>query len=321
MIFNKVAVCSITLIALVGCGTGDTESLSTPISLADSPPVVIDRTSDPRFSQIVTLASGSADVLISLGLAKNVVGVSVTETRPELSDVPTVSPAHSVNIEQILLAKPDLILLDEGGATPDEIDQLKSDGAEVLILAPSFSSNEMFTKIRTIGEKLGLSSKADELVTQLKKPQAGAESGSLGDPARSQSFGVLSPPRVAFLYLRGNNSIYLIGGPGSGADELLKMAAAIDVGAESLSDPFTPLSAESMAQLNPDALLVMTKGLESVGGVTGLFNLPGIAQTTAAKNQSVIVVEDQLLLSFSTRTPALVEQLKSRLALLKPDSV
>jgi len=50
----------------------------------------------------------------------------------------------------------------------------------------------------------------------------------------------------------------------------------------------------------------MTKGLESVGGIDGLLQLPGVAQTKAAKTRSVISVDDTLLLSFGPRTGELV---------------
>ena len=52
----------------------------------------------------------------------------------------------------------------------------------------------------------------------------------------------------------------------------------------------------------------MQKGLASVGGVAGLIELPGIAQTTAGKNGAVIAVDDYLLLSFGPRTPDLLER-------------
>ena len=53
----------------------------------------------------------------------------------------------------------------------------------------------------------------------------------------------------------------------------------------------------------------MSKGLESVGGVSGLLKLPGVAQTNAGKNGRVIDVDDSLLLSFGPRTPSLLSAL------------
>ena len=79
------------------------------------------------------------------------------------------------------------------------------------------------------------------------------------------------------------------------------------------------------AQINPgagvlpaqdadtDALLVMSKGLESVGGVDGLVKIPGIAQTPAGMDRRIVSVEDGVLLNYGPRTDqvlaSVVEQL------------
>jgi iron complex transport system substrate-binding protein len=118
---------------------------------------------------------------------------------------------------------------------------------------------------------------------------------------------------VAFLYLRGTSAVYLIGGQGSGADDLITSAGGIDVGAESGLAAFVPLTPEALAAADPDVILVMTKGLESVGGVDGLLGLPGVAQTTAGRERRVIAVDDALLLSFGPRTGQLVTRLSAAL--------
>jgi iron complex transport system substrate-binding protein len=115
--------------------------------------------------------------------------------------------------------------------------------------------------------------------------------------------------RAVFLYLRGGSAIYLIGGKGSGADSLLAAAGVQDLGAQNLEVPFTPISAETLSSLNPDIFLVMSKGLESVGGLSGFLELPGVAQTDAGRNSAVVAVDDSLLLSFGPRTPALISSL------------
>jgi iron complex transport system substrate-binding protein len=81
--------------------------------------------------------------------------------------------------------------------------------------------------------------------------------------------------------------------------------------------PFSAFSSESFANENPEILLVMSKGLESVGGVEGLVALPGIAQTQAGKNRAVIAVDDSLLLSFGPRTPNLLIELADAIKRVK----
>jgi iron complex transport system substrate-binding protein len=62
----------------------------------------------------------------------------------------------------------------------------------------------------------------------------------------------------------------------------------------------------------------MTKGLESVGGVSGLLALPGVAQTDAGKNARVIAVDDSLLLSFGPRTPSMLKKLAAAVSKVAP---
>lgn len=108
--------------------------------------------------------------------------------------------------------------------------------------------------------------------------------------------------------------MYLIGGRGSGATSLIEAAGAVDAGAESgLEKDFTAITSEALVKAAPDAILVMAKGLESVGGVDGLVEIPGVAQTPAGMDRRIVSVEDGVLLNYGPRTDqvltSVVEQL------------
>jgi iron complex transport system substrate-binding protein len=60
---------------------------------------------------------------------------------------------------------------------------------------------------------------------------------------------------------------------------------------------------------DPDLYLVMTHGLESVGGVAGLQQLPGVADTTAGTSGCVIDMSDYEVLSFGPQYPATLRAL------------
>jgi iron complex transport system substrate-binding protein len=110
---------------------------------------------------------------------------------------------------------------------------------------------------------------------------------------------------VAFLYMRGTAGVYLIAGDGSGADSMIEAAGAIDAGtAMGIDKPFTPITSEALVEAAPDVILMTTTGLASVGGIDGLVQIPGIAQTPAGRHRRVITQEDGVLYSFGARTPA-----------------
>ena len=54
----------------------------------------------------------------------------------------------------------------------------------------------------------------------------------------------------------------------------------------------------------PDLLLMMTHGLESTGGVRGLLDVPGVAETTAGTNSCVVDMSDYQILSYGPQFPA-----------------
>ncbi len=266
----------------------------------------ISRTTDTALtvSRVVVLANGVAEIIQSLNAQSIIVGRDISSTEDSLADIPIVTSGHQVLPEKVISLKPDLVLIDASTGPKAAIATIKAAGITVVETPESWSLEDLPIKVRAVGAAIGAQAQAELLIQELNSSLKVST--------------VKSSPRVAFLYLRGTSSIYLIGGQGSGADSLLKAIGAVDVGAQSLARPYNTLTAESLAALNPDVILVMSKGLESVGGVQGLLKLPGVAQTKAGKNSAVIDVDDSLLLSFGPRTPSLVEALADALSKVAP---
>ena len=250
--------------------------------------------------RIVALANGAAELIAAMGYLDNLVGRDIASSTPELEDVPVVTSGHQVIPETIIALQPTLVIVDDATGPSSAITKLQSAGISIVKISQSWNLADLLIKVEQIGAALG----APQSAALLKSVLLETVNANLvaASPAEKRL-------KVAFLYLRGTSSIYLVGGQGSGADYLINATGAIDIGAQQLDKPFTPLTAETMAQLNPDLILVMIAGLESVGGVSGLVELPGIAQTGAGKNRQVVAVDDSLLLSFGPRTPSLISEL------------
>jgi iron complex transport system substrate-binding protein len=76
---------------------------------------------------------------------------------------------------------------------------------------------------------------------------------------------------------------------------------------------YKPMSAEAVVNARPDVLLMLTRGLESVGGVDGLLEQPGIRLTPAGKNRRIVALDDLLLLGFGPRLGTAVKRLTKTL--------
>lgn len=83
--------------------------------------------------------------------------------------------------------------------------------------------------------------------------------------------------------------------------------------ASGLKKDFTAITSEALAKAAPDAILVMTKGLDSVGGVDGLVKIPGVAETPAGMDRRIVSIDDGVLLNYGPRTDRVLSELVAQL--------
>ena len=274
--------------------------LPVTVRSADGREVTVDRA-----ERVVPLSGSLSEIVFTLGLGERVVARDVTATFEQAADLPVVTRGHDVSAESVLSLRPDLVIAESGTGPDEAMDQIRAAGVPVLVVGAATGLDDVGPRIAAVAEALGVPSAGEELTRRTEERVAAvAESVPAGK----------EKPRIAFLYLRGSASVYLIGGKGSGATSLIEAAGAVDAGAESgLEKDFTAITSEALAEAAPDALLVMSKGLESVGGVDGLVKIPGIAQTPAGMDRRIVSVEDGVLLNYGPRTDqvlaSVVEQL------------
>lgn len=255
-------------------------------------------------SRILPLNGGVAEIVFTLGLGDRVVGRDITATFAEAENLPQVTKAHDVSAESVLSLRPTVVLADTDTGPREAIEQIRDAGVPVVVLDPATELADVTTRTTRIAEALGVPAAGRALNARMSEELAAARAAV---PEGSR-------PRVAFLYLRGSAAVYLIGGRGSGADSLVEAAGAVDAGKEAGFDrPFTPITSEALVRARPDVILMMTKGLESVGGIDGLVQIPGIAQTPAGMNRRVVDLEDGVLLGYGPRTPLVIDILVDRL--------
>lgn len=246
-------------------------------------------------SRIVVLNGDFAEVVYSLGFGSRVVGLDTSATYPEAARrVPKIGYQRSLSPEPILALNPSLILGSTSAGPPNVIEQLRSTGSDVRILPTASRLSDIGPKIRRIGKALGglAVSRSKELAraTEVRMRRA---RGSVTAERK---------PRVVFLYLRGQQ-VQQIGGRGSGADAMIRAAGGIDVGSEAGIRVFRSLSPEALVEMRPTHIVTLSASLQSVGGVSGLLRLPGVAQTPAGRRRNVLAFDDQQFLGLGPRAP------------------
>ncbi len=280
----------------------DTPTPQLPVTVESADGQMIDITDVDR---IIPLSGSIAEVVFTLGLGDNVVGRDITATFEQAADLPVVTRGHDVSAESVLSLHPTVILASATTGPAEAVEQIRAAGIPMVMFSGAGDLTDVDRSIAEIAAALGVDEAGDELRERTADRIAEVQ----------KSVPDVDPPlKVAFLYLRGSASIYLIGGERSGASGLIEAAGAVDAGKEAGFDAdFTPITSEAMVASAPDVILVMTKGLESVGGIDGLLELPGIAQTPAGMDRRVAWIDDGIILNYGPRTDqvlaSLVEQI------------
>ncbi|ARX83076.1 MULTISPECIES: heme/hemin ABC transporter substrate-binding protein [Streptomyces] len=255
--------------------------------------------------RIVPLTGSLNEIVFTLGLGKNVVARDITATFDQAKKLPVVTRAHDVSAESVLSLKPTVVLADTTTGPAEAIDQIRSAGIPLVVLEPAKSLSDVGPRIEAVARALGVEKAGAALKSRTEDRIAKVRATV---PKQSEK------PRVAFLYLRGSASVYLLGGRESGAGSLLEAAGAVDAGkASGLKKDFTAITSEALAKAAPDAILVMSKGLDSVGGIDGMVKIPGVAETPAGMDRRVVSIEDGVLLNYGPRTDQVLKSLVDQL--------
>lgn len=314
--------------AATGCGTssGAAAPACTPVAVSLDERVTALPPTDPVLPVTVTSADGRqvtvrdasrvlavnlygslAEIVYGLGLGDRLVGRDRSTSFDGVTHLPVVTGnGHDLSAETVLGLDPTVVIADGSIGPKAVLDQVRAAGVPVVLLDEEQSLAAVPRHVRQVARALGVEGAGERLAGRIARELRAARVTS---PAGGG-------PVVAFLYLRGTAGVYLLGGDGAGSDDLIEAAGGVDAGSRAGLDRFRPITSEALAASAPDVLLVMTKSLESVGGVDGLLRLPGVAQTPAARNRRVVTIDDELLLSFGTRTPRVVAALAD--ALPKP---
>ncbi|MFJ4677789.1 hemin ABC transporter substrate-binding protein [Kitasatospora sp. NPDC088783] len=256
--------------------------------------------------RIIPLNGSLAELVFSLGLGDRAVARDVSTTFEQAAKLPVITQAHEVSAEGVLSLHPTVVLADRSTGPAEAVDQIRAAGVPLIVLDDAKKLDDVGPRIDRVAAALGVPEAGARLKERTQRQIADVQ-------AQLPAAGA-TRPKVAFLYLRGSASVFLLGGPDSGAPSLIEAAGGEDAGtAAHLTGDFTPLTSEALVKAAPDAILVMNKGLESVGGVDGLLELPGVAQTPAGLDRRIIAVDDGRLLSYGPRTPEVLRDIATQL--------
>jgi iron complex transport system substrate-binding protein len=253
------------------------------------------------------LYGSTARIVFELGLGESVVGRDLSSGFAEIADEPLVTTnGHELNGEAILELAPTVIITDTTLGPWDVVLQMRDAGIPVVVVDSHRSMDDVGTLVQQVADALGVPEQGALLAERTQDEI---------DAKLAEIHGILPPdrdarPRVVFLYVRGQAGVYYMFGEGSGADSLITALGGVDVATEIGWVGMRPVTDEGLVAAQPDLILMMTKGLESVGGVDGLLeHLPAVAQTPAGQHRRIVDMADTEVLSYGPSTPGVLDAL------------
>lgn len=255
-------------------------------------------------SRIVPLNGDIAEIVWALGLGDRIVGVDTSATYPpELQARPKIGYQRALSAEGILSLRPTVVIGTPLAGPREVLEQLRTAGIPVVIVEAPVTLEAPMVKIRKVAQALGVTTQGELLAAQVEREiQA----------ARELAARATSQPRVVYLHAPGAHEPQ-VAGLGTAAHVMIDAAGAIDAAAAAGIQGYKPLTAEAMTAAAPDAILMFEGDLAAAGGIEGVVQLPGIAQTPAGQNRAVYAFEAQYLLGLGPRTGQALRELVLKL--------
>lgn len=273
------------------------------LSVTDGAGRKVEFTASP--SRIISLAPSATEIVFALGAGDKVIGADQFSDYPAAAkEVPRVSDGFNPNYEQILAAKPDLVLA-AGITSPDALKKLEELGLKVLVVGSEQTTFEnVMNDIELVGQVLGAPDKAQSVIEGMKSKIADVRARVAKATIKPRVFWELDATDPAKPYTAG---------PGSFVHELIGLAGGESVGGN-LKSPYAQVSAEEVIQQNPEIIIMSDAAYgvapESVG------KRPGWDVIAAVKNNKVFPIDDNLV---SRPGPRLAEGLEAAAKLIHPE--
>jgi iron complex transport system substrate-binding protein len=192
--------------------------------------------------RIVSLAPNITEILFSLGLDEEIVGVSIHCNFPEKAKSKVqVGSYISLDFEKITFLKPDLVIATGAGNTRDMVNRLGKLGFPTYVIFPK-NFNDVLKSIDHLGQVVGREKEAMGIILGIKQRRQRVIELTKG----------LSRPKV-FLQI-GEAPIVTVG-KGSFADDLIHLAGGENIAGKE-KEMYPRLGMEEILKRSPEVILI-----------------------------------------------------------------
>jgi len=242
--------------------------------------------------RIVSLIPATTELLFALGLGPSVVGRTAWCDYPaEAARVPNLGDGLQPNLEAVLGARPDLVVLYKSTQNEAAAERLRGQGVPTAVV--STDRLEDVPRVARLLARLGGS------------PEAGDSLATAYERGLAEATVAVGPRSPTILLLAWEQPPITIGA-GSFLSELVARAGARNLFAD-LPQPSAPVSLESIASRNPDYVLVIGEATPEYAG------RPEWQSVAAIRDHRFVRVPRALFDRPGPRSPAALQALRAAL--------
>ncbi|MDQ0199647.1 ABC transporter substrate-binding protein [Neobacillus ginsengisoli] len=245
-----------------------------PVTIKDAlgKKVIIEKKPD----KIVSLIPSNTEIAYSLGLGKEVVGVSDFDNYPEDVTKKEKIGGQQINLEKIISLKPNLVLAQASSAhnSKEGLQQLRDAGITVLVVNDAENFDQVYDSINMVGKATGETKKANEIVKGMKDKLADIKAKAAEIKDKKKVFVEVSP--APEIYTPGKNTFM---------DEMIRSINAENIASD--QEGWVKIDQEAMIKRNPD-VIVTTYGYYVKNPAQQVLSRKGWENVTAVKNKQVI---------------------------------
>lgn len=202
-------------------------------------------TSPSHVRTIASLVPAATDILLEMGAADQLVGVSNYEPKtPELARFPRVGDYHVVDWEQLSVIRPNVMAITSAQKDLAEVFRQRAQSLGIdLVDIRMDRLEDIYGVIARLGDAIGQKPKADVLLAQMHQQIEAVQAQVAGKP------------RVGTLMALNHAATFIVG-PRNYLDDLLTVAGGSNVAGTGQKD-YPEIDREMLLQLDPDAIILL----------------------------------------------------------------
>ena len=242
-----------------------------------------------KIDKIISLAASITEILFSLDMGDKLVGCDSGSNYPkgEVENIVVVSTYEGIDLEKILAADPDIILLDKTLDMSDtNYNKLIENDLTVFRVYPQ-KLDDVIENIRLIGQVTGKNSKADEIASQLEKRVNTVKTRGETIPESNQ-------PKILYVIYYDGTASPWVGTTSTLSGDLISLSGA-KVALEDSTGFSIQITIEQLIELDPEIILTSQDDTWPTPSKESILNDDALREVSAVKNDKVYDINADLV--------------------------